>query len=211
MTDLSSLRVLLLNGSPHAQGCTNRALQEIIRTFEKEHIATELIHVGHLPVRGCVACGRCLDLGKCAFNDIVNTIAPKFEQADGLIIASPVYYASPNGTLLALLDRLFYSASFDKRMKVGATVVSARRGGTTTAFDVLNKYFSISGMPIATSQYWNQVHGRTAEDVEQDLEGLQTMRTLARNMAFLMKAIALGRTNFPLPLSEPKTPTHFIR
>lgn len=211
MAEQSPLRVLLLNGSPHTNGCTNRALQEIIRTLEEENIQTELVHVGHLPLHGCVACGRCRELGKCTFDDIVNTLAPKFRQADGLIIGSPVYYASPNGTLLSLLDRLFYSTAFDKRMKVGAAVVSARRGGTTATFDVLNKYFSISGMPIATSQYWNQVHGRTADDVEHDLEGLQTMRTLARNMAFLLKAIAVGKEQMPLPPVEPKTPTHFIR
>ncbi|MCM1035288.1 MAG: flavodoxin family protein [Paludibacter sp.] len=211
MSNESPLRVLLLNGSPHAHGCTHRALTEIVHTLEQENIHCELIHVGHLPLHGCVACNRCNELGKCTFDDIVNTLAPKFEQADGLIIGSPVYYASPNGTILSLLDRLFYSTSFDKRMKVGAAIVSARRGGTTATFDALNKYFSICGMPIATSQYWNQVHGRTAEDVEQDLEGLQTMRTLARNMAFLMKAIALGKAQLSFPIEEPKTPTHFIR
>ena len=201
--------VLLLNGSPHAHGCTAAALKEMIRVFEAEGVETELIHVGNREIRGCVACGSCMKTGRCAFDDLVNEIAPRFEAADGLVIGSPVYYASPNGTLLSFLDRLFYSTRFTKHMKVGAAVVSARRGGNTASFDVLNKYFSISGMPIATATYWNQVHGFTAEDVEKDAEGLQTMRNLARNMAFLMKAIADGKEKYGLPEVEHKAFTSF--
>ncbi len=183
-------KVLILNGSPHAQGCTAAALEEMIRTFAEEGIETELIQVGNQAIRGCAACGYCFKHGRCVFDDLVNEAAPKFEAADGLVVGSPVYYSSPNGTVLSFLDRLFYSTSFSKHLKVGAAVVSARRGGNTASFDVLNKYFSISGMPIATSTYWNQVHGFTAEDVRKDLEGLQTMRNLARNMSFMIKAIA---------------------
>ena len=196
------MKVLLLNGSPHAHGCTAAALQEMIGVFESEGVETELIQVGHLEIRGCISCESCMKKGKCVFNDPVNEIASRFEAADGLVVGSPVYYASPNGTLLSLLDRLFYSSSFSKHMKVGAAVVSARRGGNTASFDVLNKYFSISGMPIATATYWNQVHGFTAEDVRKDAEGLQTMRNLARNMTFLMKAIADGREKYGLPQVE---------
>ena len=195
-------KVLLLNGSPKANGCTAAALQEMIRVFEAEGIETELIHVGNKDIRGCIACGTCGKKGKCVFDDLVNETAEKFREADGLVVGSPVYYASPNGTILSFLDRLFYSTSFSKHMKVGAAVVSARRGGNTAAFDVLNKYFSISGMPIATSTYWNQVHGFTAEDVKKDLEGLQTMRNLARNMSFLIRAIADAREKNGLPEVE---------
>lgn len=196
------MKVLLLNGSPHANGCTAAALQEMIGVFEAEGVETELIQAGKLDIRGCVACGSCMKTGKCVFQDAVNEIAPKFEAADGLVVGSPVYYASPNGTILSLMDRLFYSTHFSKHMKVGAAVVSARRGGNTASFDVLNKYFSISGMPIATANYWNQVHGFTAEDVKKDAEGLQTMRNLARNMTFLMKAIADAREKYGLPETE---------
>ena len=196
------MKVLLLNGSPHPNGCTAEALKEMIRVFEAEGIETELIQAGSKAIRGCIACGSCMKTGKCVFDDLVNEVAPKFEAADGLVVGSPVYYASPNGTLLSFLDRLFYSTRFSKHMKVGAAVVSARRGGNTASFDVLNKYFSISGMPVATSTYWNQVHGLTAEDVKKDLEGLQTMRNLARNMAFLMKAIADGKEKYGLPETE---------
>ncbi|MBR6966141.1 MAG: flavodoxin family protein [Clostridia bacterium] len=196
------MKVLLLNGSPHPNGCTAEALKEMIRVFEAEGIETELIQAGSKAIRGCIACGSCMKTGKCVFDDLVNEVAPKFEAADGLVVGSPVYYASPNGTLLSFLDRLFYSTRFSKHMKVGAAVVSARRGGNTASFDVLNKYFSISGMPVATSTYWNQVHGFTAEDVKKDLEGLQTMRNLARNMAFLMKAIADGKEKYGLPETE---------
>ena len=195
-------KVLLLNGSPKANGCTAAALQEMIRVFEAEGIETELIHVGNKDIRGCIACGTCGKKGKCVFDDLVNETAEKFREADGLVVGSPVYYASPNGTILSFLDRLFYSTSFSKHMKVGAAVVSARRGGNTAAFDVLNKYFSISGMPIATGTYWNQVHGFTAEDVKKDLEGLQTMRNLARNMSFLIRAIADAREKNGLPEVE---------
>ena len=196
------MKVLLVNGSPRANGCTATALQEMIRVFEAEGVETELIHVGNQDIRGCVSCGSCTKTGKCVFSDLVNETAPKLAAADGLVVGSPVYYASPNGTLLSFLDRLFYSTHFSKHMKVGAAVVSARRGGTTASFDVLNKYFSISGMPIATANYWNQVHGFTAEDVKKDAEGLQTMRNLARNMTFLMKAIADGREKYGLPEAE---------
>ena len=196
------MKVLLLNGSPHPNGCTAAALREMIGVFEAEGVETELIQVGKADIRGCVSCGTCFRTGKCAFNDLVNETAPKFEAADGLVIGSPVYYASPNGTILSFLDRLFYSTRFSKHMKAGAAVVSARRGGNTASFDVLNKYFSISGMPIATATYWNQVHGFTAEDVKKDLEGLQTMRNLARNMVFLIRCIADGREKYGLPETE---------
>lgn len=196
------MKVLLLNGSPHANGCTAAALKEMIRVFETAGVKTELIHVGNKDIRGCISCGNCMKAGKCVFDDLVNEVAPKFDAADGLVIGSPVYYASPNGTILSFMDRLFYSTRFSKHMKVGAAVVSARRGGNTASFDVLNKYFSISGMPVATATYWNQVHGFTAEDVQKDAEGLQTMRNLARNMTFLMKVIADGREKYGLPEVE---------
>ena len=196
-------KVLLLNGSPHADGCTAAALKEMIRTLESEGVECELVQVGNKAVRGCISCGFCFENGRCVFgDDLVNTVAAKFEEADGLVIGSPVYYSSPNGTLISFLDRLFYSTHFSKHMKVGAAVVSCRRGGNTASFDVLNKYFSISNMPIATSNYWNQVHGFTAEDVEKDLEGLQTMRNLARNMAFMIKAIADAKEKSGLPEIE---------
>ena len=195
-------KVLLLNGSPHANGCTATALKEMIGVFNREGIETELIQIGNRDIRGCISCGSCAKTGKCVFNDPVNEVAPKFEEADGLVIGSPVYYASPNGTLLAFMDRLFYSTRYPKHMKVGAAVVSARRGGNTASFDVLNKYFTISGMPVASSTYWNQVHGFTAGDVGKDLEGLQTMRNLARNMAFLIRAIADAREKYGLPEME---------
>ncbi len=202
-------KVLLLNGSPHPRGCTATALQEMISVFEKEGIETELIQVGNKNIRGCIACGSCGKTGKCVFDDLVNEVAPKFEAADGLVIGSPVYYASPNGTILSFLDRLFYSSHFSKQMKVGAAVVSARRGGNTATFDVLNKYFSISGMPIATSTYWNQVHGFTADDVRKDLEGLQTMRNLAGNMSFMIRALADARERYGLPKVEHSAFTSF--
>ena len=184
-------RVILLNGSAHTQGCTATALQEMIKVFSEEGVETELIQVGNKAVRGCIACGYCEKNGKCVFNDdLVNEVAPKFEAADGLVVGSPVYYASPNGTIISFMDRLFYSTSFPKHMKVGAAVVSCRRGGSTASFDVLNKYFTISGLPVASSTYWNQVHGFSAEDVKKDLEGLQTMRNLARNMSFMIKSFA---------------------
>lgn len=202
-------KVLLLNGSPRPKGCTAAALEEMIRVFREEGVDTELVQVGSKPVRGCVACNRCRTLGRCVFDDLVNEVSPKLREADGLVIGSPVYYGSPNGGLLAFLDRLFYSASFPKHMKVGAAVVSCRRGGNTASFDVLNKYFTISGMPVASSTYWNQVHGFTAEDVRKDLEGLQTMRNLARNMAFLMRVIADGKEKYGLHAVEQGAFTSF--
>ena len=205
------MKVLMLNGSPRANGNTARALSELENIFAAEGIETETVQIGNKEIRGCISCFSCYKTGKCVIDDIVNELAKKFEECDGLIVASPVYYASPNGTLLACLDRLFYSTHFDKRMKVGASVAVARRGGCSATFDVLNKYFTISGMPIASSQYWNSVHGAKAGQAEEDLEGLQTMRTLARNMSFLMKSIALGKKEFGLPVQEVKTPTNFIR
>jgi multimeric flavodoxin WrbA len=202
-------KVLLLNGSPRANGCTAAALQEMISVFRTEGIETELIHVGNKDIRGCIACGSCMKTGKCVFHDPVNEVAPKFEAADGLVIGSPVYYAGPNGTILSFMDRLFYSTHFSKHMKVGAAVVSARRGGNTASFDVLNKYFTISGMPVASSTYWNQVHGFTAEDVKKDLEGLQTMRNLARNMSFMIRAIADAKEKYGLPEAEHSAFTSF--
>ena len=176
-----------------------------------ESVETEIIQVGGHNIRGCVACGGCAKLGKCAFDDIVNELAPKFETCDGMVVGSPVYYASANATLVALLTRLFYSTPFDKTMKVGAGVVVARRGGLSATFDELNKFFTISGMPVASSQYWNSVHGRLPGEAVQDAEGLQTMRTLARNMTFLMKSIALGKEKYGLPEKEPRQATNFIR
>ena len=202
-------KVLLLNGSPRANGCTAAALQEMVSVFRTEGIETELIHVGNKDIRGCIACGSCMKTGKCVFDDLVNETAPKFEAADGLVIGSPVYYASPNGTILSFVGRLFYSTHFSKHMKVGAAVVSARRGGNTASFDVLNKYFTISGMPVASGTYWNQVHGFTAEDVKKDLEGLQTMRNLARNMSFMIRAIADAKEKYGLPEMEHSAFTSF--
>lgn len=205
------MKVLIINGSPRKNGNTSIAVKELEKTFAQQGVETEVVELGTKDIRGCIACGACSKTGKCAFNDLVNETAPKFEQADGFIAASPVYYASANATLVAFLDRLFYSTHFDKTMKVGASVVVARRGGCSATFDELNKYFTISGMPIASSQYWNMLHGREKGEAEQDLEGLQTMRTLARNMSFLMKSIALGKEKFGLPEKEPWQPTHFIR
>lgn len=195
-------KVLLINGSPHADGCTATALKEMIRIFEQNGVETELVHVGNKEIRGCVSCGSCGKLGKCVFDDMVNEMAQKFEKADGLVVGSPVYYSSPNGTLLSFLDRLFYSTSFSKQMKVGASVVSCRRGGNTATFDVLNKYFTISQMPVASSTYWNQVHGFNSEDVKKDAEGLQTMRNLARNMTFMMQAFADAKEKYGYPQVE---------
>lgn len=202
-------KVLLLNGSPHVHGCTATALEEMIKVFEEEGVETELIQVGIKEIRGCVACGTCSLKGKCVFDDLVNEVAPKFEEADGLVVGSPVYYGSPNGTILSFMDRLFYSTEFSKQMKVGAAVVSCRRGGNTASFDVLNKYFTISGMPVASSTYWNQVHGFTAEDVKKDLEGLQTMRNLARSMSFMIKAFADAKEKYGYPVFERDSFTSF--
>ena len=205
------MKVLLLNGSPRKSGNTSIALEEMRKVFEAEGVEAEIVQVGNQAVRGCVACGGCGKLGKCVFDDVVNELAPKFEAADGLMAASPVYYASANATLIAVLDRLFYSTHFDKTMKVGASVVCARRGGCSATFDELNKYFTISNMPIASSQYWNSIHGRTQGEAVMDEEGRQTMRVLARNMTFLMKSIALGKEAFGLPETEERVATNFIR
>lgn len=205
------MKVLILNGSPRKDGNTTIALNEMIKIFEAEGVETEAVRIGNKEIRGCIACGTCADKGKCVFDDIVNELAPKFEEADGLVVASPVYYASANATLIACLDRLFYSTQFDKTMKVGASVVAARRGGLSATFDELNKYFTICGMPVASSQYWNSIHGRERGEAAEDLEGLQTMRVLARNMTFLMKSIALGKEAYGLPEQEEWQPTHFIR
>ena len=202
-------KVIILNGSPRADQCTATALKEMIKVFDEEGIETEMIHIGNKEIHGCVACGYCSSHDGCVFNDIVNEVNSRLEKADGLVIGSPVYYSSPNGTIISFLDRLFYSAQYDMHMKVGAAVVSARRGGNTASFDVLNKYFSINGMPIATSTYWNQVHGFTAEDVKKDAEGLQVMRNLARNMSFMIKAIADAKEKYGLPEVESGAFTSF--
>ena len=205
------MKVILINGSPNAKVCTYTALEEVSKTLKSEGIETEIIHVGHKDIRGCIGCRQCKTKGKCVFNDIVNDIAPKFKECDGIVIGSPVYFASANGTLVSFIDRLFYSMTADKTMKVGAAVVSCRRGGNSATFDELNKYFTISQMPIASSQYWNMVHGNSPEEVQQDLEGLQTMRTLGKNMAFLIKSIQLGKKEFGLPEKEEHKFTNFIR
>ena len=205
------MKVLLLNGSPKANGNTAIALQEMAAVFAKEGIEAEIIHVGNKDIRGCIACGSCGRLGKCVFDDLVNEVAPKFAEADGLVVGSPVYYAGANATVMAFMQRLFYSSHFDKTMKVGASVAIARRGGCSSTYDEMNKFFGISGMPIASSQYWNSVHGGAPGQVLQDEEGMQTMRTLARNMAFLMKAIALGKAQYGLPEKEKHAWTNFIR
>ncbi len=205
------MKVLMINGSPRPNGCVGRALKEMEAVFAAEGIETVTLCVGNKDMRGCLACGKCGDLGKCVFNDIVNEAAAEFESADGLVLGSPVYYAHANGGLLAFADRLFYSTPFNKSMKVGAAVVSSRRAGSTSAFDDINKYFTIAGMPIASSSYWNEVHGFSAADVERDLEGLQTMRNLARNMAFLIKSIALGKEAYGLPEKERGQFTSFLQ
>lgn len=204
------MKVLLLNGSPRVNGNTAVALEEMTKVFVQNGIETETVQVGGKDIRGCVACFQCVKTGKCAFDDIVNELAQKLEECDGLVLASPVYYAAANSTLTALLDRLFYSTAFDKRMKVGASVAVARRGGCSSTFDQLNKYFTISGMPIASSQYWNSVHGRAPGQASEDAEGLQTMRALAENMTFLMKSIALGKETYGLPETEKRVWTNFI-
>jgi len=205
------MKVLVVNGSPHREGNVSVAVNELKAAFASEGVEVENVELGIKRVSGCLGCSTCGKLGRCVVNDIVNEAADKFRQADGLVVASPVYYASPNGTLVSFLDRLFLSARFDKRMKVGAAVAVARRGGCSATFDVLNKYFTISGMPVASSQYWNSVHGGAPGEAAEDAEGLQTMRTLAKNMTFLMKSIALGREKFGLPEQEPPVRTSFIR
>ena len=206
------MKVLMINGSPRVNGNTSVALAQMQKVFEKNGIESEIVQVGNKEIRGCMSCGYCLKNGKCAIDDIVNNeLAEKFEQCDGLVVASPVYYASANGTLVSLLDRLFYSTKFNKSMKVGASVAVARRGGCSATFDQLNKYFTISGMPIASSQYWNSVHGRKPGEAALDEEGLQTMRTLAENMTFLIKSIALGKEKYGIPEKEQQIMTNFIK
>ncbi len=204
------MKVLIINGSPRVGGNTSVAVDEMVKTFSEEGVTAEVVQIGNQAIRGCIACGNCAQNGKCVFDDAVNKIAAKFEEADGLVVASPVYYASANATLIACLDRLFYSSHFDKSMKVGASVVCCRRGGASATFDELNKYFTISNMPVVSSQYWNSVHGREKGQAAKDLEGLQTVRVLARNMTFLMKSIALGKEKFGLPEKEEHAWTHFI-
>ena len=206
-----NLKVLMINGSPKSNGNTSIALREMEKVFKENGVDVETVTVGNKAIRGCVACNSCYEKGKCVFDDIVNELAPKFEEADGIVVASPVYFASANATLIATLDRLFFSTSFDKTMKVGASVVCARRGGCSATFDELNKYFTISNMPIAASQYWNCIHGRELGEADRDEEGKQTMRVLARNMTFLMKSIELGKKQFGLPEKEERVFTHFIR
>ncbi|MBR1552431.1 MAG: flavodoxin family protein [Schwartzia sp.] len=205
------MKVLMVNGSPHAKGNTALALEEMRKVFEKEGVETTLLQIGNKAIRGCVACASCKTKGKCVFDDDVNAAAPLFEAADGLVVGTPVYYASANATAIAFLDRLFFSTGFDKTMKVGASVVVSRRGGCSATFDEVNKYFTIAGMPVAASQYWNSIHGLVPGEAAQDAEGLQTMRTLARNMTFLMKSIALGKEKYGLPEKEEWIGTHFIR
>ena len=205
------MNVLMINGSPRVNGNTALALKEMEAIFQENGVVCQTVKVGNKAIRGCIACGSCGKTGRCVFDDTVNELAPLFEAADGLVVASPVYYASANATLIATLDRLFYSTHFDKTMKVGASVVCARRGGCSATFDELNKYFTISGMPVVSSQYWNCIHGREKGEAAQDAEGLQTMRTLARNMVFLMRGIALAKEQYGIPEREPWQPTHFIR
>ncbi len=205
------MKVLMINGSPRKGGNTSKALEEMEKVFAAQGIDCETVQIGAMAVKGCLACGYCAKNGKCVTDDIVNELSVKFSQADGLVVASPVYYASANGTLISCLDRLFYSSKFDMTMKVGASVVCARRGGCSATFDELNKYFTISGMPVASSRYWNSIHGGAKGDALQDEEGLQTMRILAANMAFLMKSIALGKEKYGMPAKEDKVFTNFIR
>lgn len=205
------MKILLINGSPKAEGNTFLALNEVKKTLVAEGIEAEIIHVGAKPIRGCMACGACNALKECVIHDFVNDVHNRFKEADGMVIASPVYYASPNGTLISFLDRLFFSTKFDKTMKVGASIAVARRGGTTATWDVLNKYFAISGMPIASANYWNNVHGWVPGEAKADAEGLQTMRVLAKNIAFLVKSIQIGKRQFGLPAKEEKVMTSFVR
>ena len=205
------MKVMMVNGSPHAKGNTYIALDEMKQIFEAEDIAVDYIHIGNKDIRGCIACGQCMKKGKCVFDDVVNETAKIFEEADGLVVGTPVYFGSANATTIAYLTRLFFSTPFEKRMKVGAAVVVSRRGGSSSTFDEMNKFFTIREMPVASSQYWNMVYGHTPGEAREDAEGLQTMRTLARNMIFLMKSIALGKEKFGLPEKEEWIPTHFIR
>ena len=205
------MKVLIINGSPRVGGNDSIAIDEMVKIFNAEGVETEIMQVGNKAIRGCMACGGCSRTGKCVFDDEVNAAAVKFEQSDGLVVTTPVYYGSANGTVISFLDRLFYSTGFDKTMKVGAAVVVARRGGLSSTFDEMNKYFTISGMPVASSQYWNSVHGGAKGEAAEDGEGMQIVRTLARNMVFLMKSIALGKDKYGLPEKEPRVYTNFIR
>lgn len=205
------MKVLIINGSPHHEGTTFTALKEMINIFESEGIEVDLFQLGAQNIRGCIDCGKCYQTGQCVFDDVVKDLSKRFQEADGLVVGSPVYYASANGTLIALLDRLFHTARFNKTMKVGAAVCAARRGGITTTFDELNKYFTICGMPVASGQYWNGIHGSNGKEAYEDLEGLQQMRTLARNMVFLMRSIELGKEKYGLPFKEKGVATNFIR
>ena len=205
------MKVVIINGSPRSQGNTAIAVNEMVKVFKSENVETEIFQIGNQNIRGCVACNSCISTGRCVFNDVVNKIAAAFDEADGLVIATPVYYANANATLIACLDRLFYSSHFDKAMKVGASVVCARRGGLSATYDQLNKYFSISSMPIVSSNYWNSIHGRAPGEAINDPEGIQTMRLLATNMVFLMRSIALGKEKYGLPETEEKIYTHFVR
>ena len=210
--NVSHMKVLLINGSPHEKGCTYTALHEMEKVFRESGVETELVSVGTNPIRGCIACGGCRKKGACVFSDLVNEIAPKFEACDGLVVGSPVYYASANATLVALLDRLFYSTPFDKTMKVGAAVASARRGGLTATFDELNKYFTISSMPVVSSQYWNGVHGDRPEEVRADLEGMQTLRLVGDNMAWLLRSMTAAREAGVVPYErEVRVKTNFYK
>ena len=209
--NMSDCKVLIINGSPRVGGNTTIALREMEGVFAENGVETETIQLGARSIRGCISCGSCYERGKCVFDDIVNEVAPKFEAADGLVVATPVYYASANATLVACLQRLFFSTHFDKTMKVGASVVCCRRGGCSAAFDELNKFFTISGMPVVSSQYWNSIHGGAPGEAEQDDEGKQIMRVLARNMTFLMRSIRLGKETYGLPETEEQVFTNFIR
>lgn len=204
------MKVLLINGSPRPKSNTLLGLEEMQKIFTQQDIETEIINIGNKDIRGCIACGQCGKLGHCVFDDVVNEAAVKFKAADGIVVGSPVYYSAPNATVQAFLQRLFYSSHFDKTMKVGAGFVCARRGGTTASFDVLNKFFTISGMPVASSQYWNNIHGGAPGEAIQDQEGMQVLRVLARNMSFLIKSIALGKEKFGLPQTEEHLWTNFI-
>ena len=204
------MNVLLINGSPHKNGCTYTALSEVAKSLNNNSVETEIFHIGMKPIQGCIACGKCYKTGKCAFEDnIYNSLFEKIKEADGIVVGSPVYYAGPNGSLCALLDRLFYSASYLMTNKPAAAVVSCRRGGASSTFDRLNKYFTINQMPVVTSQYWNSIHGNTAEEAKRDLEGLQIMRTLGNNMAWMLKT--MKNSNEELPQREERVATNFIR
>lgn len=209
--EVIQMKVLMINGSPHTNGNTAIALREMEKIFHGEGIETEFLTVGNKDIRGCIGCGKCAELGRCVFDDIVNETAAKLNEADGVVVGTPVYFAGANATLTAFMTRLFYSTPFDKTMKVGAGVVAARRGGCSSTFDEINKFFTIRGMPVASSQYWNSIHGREQGEVLHDEEGLQCMRVLARNMSFLMKSIALGKEKYGLPEKEQRVYTHFIR